>query len=1736
MKGDHGPVEVIGDDGKPAFQLPAEAYWELLGATEKYIALLNSQSADRLTDEECAAVDDFTFFSGITVGGAPAAVRLTRTHFALDVHGGISGEVHFLDVKTCAAGPDGLRVESWVIREDPAAPGASPVVATIEKLVRLRKRAFQSCSSGFTVETAYRRTGGGVGGSRTPLNALQANAVLPREAHAAFKKACPPPAAGDAPPNATASESSILSPLSDTQGNVRSPSFAPDDPAQRHARVPPAATPSPLPVLNGASSASGRGARRQAGPHVNPPPLRHQSSPSFAAPGVGPPGVAASHHSGVESACLRSAVSCMSSGAPSHGYHAAVSHGLPSGSCDTCHANPGFADLPHAGSRGAPQNVPRASPGGVSKVHPGIACPHALPERPPVSWPSFARPADPGSRGPSEHAAPASCATCGQPAAGESVHFPARLVVGESAQFPAHRFPAQPAAGGESAQFPAQHFPTQPVAGESVHFPAQPAAGGESAQFPAQHFPTQPVAGESVHFPVQPAAGGERVHFPAQPAARRVPAHSGAFADEPGAGPDPSQRGVPSGARKGPTCEQCASGAFRGEAACPTCLSAEGIGRRQASHEHADHRFPGQGDGEGARHLDSPGALQVQELSGPTRGKEAEVDPPCNLPASRRQSRSASRTTRPFSLSPNSTVSGLPYHAGSGTRSPAHRDPLASPATSHGRRSPVHGSPTAAPPPAGGFPHPPHPSLAGATNSNSSSVPEPFPSTSPNPARDVPGEAATPSPQRSDFSAKARATHRDQLRPQAAGEANKPTQPADRREVPVTEEANRARSGNQTRPVPGSSAGAPGSVSRSCAATVPPTDAVTNLARFARGAELPRGGQTAAAPDADSERALLPLIPLTKNVSDPAELEGLSFLVANISPHSTALPLQLVASATDATVVPMQETLARMDAVRGSNQGTDDQDVQRVVVLDRLIPAGEEAVICGFDPRMNRAKKQSFELSWRDDNAKVAVAFRNAAPYRVTVTADYRACADLATVAPLSAGGPTPRGPRHTLSAVVLPGETVSLFQLTSTGKTSLRPVCAFFCSFDALSLEQQLSYLLPIAKIPCEPAYFALQKLVCDYTFDVEAAHRYMVVRLGTEIDCVRMLRCSEIERRQLAEGPDAILELRETDVIDLCVSNGIAYSDVDFVEVMVGDELPPGCVLKRPQQFSNVHKVPVAVMSERPSADVGAGALAHKWWVTAARALADRPSLLSQCLAEYDLPAGHFTAHVCTSGWWLDITCDTWIPCDADGPAHASSPSSELWVQMLEKVSAWLAGGYGNLRQGTVGSALALFTGAPYHRISLAHSDLCVDTVWEEMKDWLSQGCLVCIAAEGIEPTPGVSEEEAEGFEVREDVGLLPSASVLNAVDYEGRRLVRLRGECPWRVPWGWSDPVWKTMKTPTISSQADLYGKIIPSGVSLPVPSPVLDREQGVTWMELGDVLARYASLTVAHVREHWGDLRMHGEILGKSCDFVVELHVESTTQAVIQLQPTQPGVTPTLGLSVLRLHDDPACGYEAVVLVPSPSSPPTTKQDPPLAIELTLDASSKYIVIPSRVDGAHAPSECTQFVLSIQTELRDCGWGYLKKVNTCDVGDYFYAPVCRQGRGQDAKPVPTGEQGLTSVWWREDSSVPTGMVLENNSTRWTWHCQMRLACSDREIVQISLPPLSKRHVFPELAGDLALYYDHFVHIYHTTTYSATPADPQAEGFDYNTSHVSLPTVERPVQKDGECKIHSWHTLRL
>ncbi|KAJ9466175.1 hypothetical protein DIPPA_04982 [Diplonema papillatum] len=59
MKGDH--VEVIGDDGKPAFQLPAEAYWELLGTTEKYIALLNSQSADRLTDEECAAVHDFAF-------------------------------------------------------------------------------------------------------------------------------------------------------------------------------------------------------------------------------------------------------------------------------------------------------------------------------------------------------------------------------------------------------------------------------------------------------------------------------------------------------------------------------------------------------------------------------------------------------------------------------------------------------------------------------------------------------------------------------------------------------------------------------------------------------------------------------------------------------------------------------------------------------------------------------------------------------------------------------------------------------------------------------------------------------------------------------------------------------------------------------------------------------------------------------------------------------------------------------------------------------------------------------------------------------------------------------------------------------------------------------------------------------------------------------------------------------------------------------------------------------------------------------------------------------------------------------------------------------------------------------------------------------------------------------------------------------------------------------------------
>ena len=836
-----------------------------------------------------------------------------------------------------------------------------------------------------------------------------------------------------------------------------------------------------------------------------------------------------------------------------------------------------------------------------------------------------------------------------------------------------------------------------------------------------------------------------------------------------------------------------------------------------------------------------------------------------------------------------------------------------------------------------------------------------------------------------------------------------------------------------------------------------------------------------------------PPVPLTRNVADVADLEGLAVVVSNLSPHGHPLQIELAAACGEATVVPIGRARAAVSAAGDR------------VALSCSIPPGEALAVAGFDPRPNHARGQTLDFAWGDDTARAAVSFYNAAPRRVRVAGTVCG-AD--TVAAL----PSSQATRHSaaeFSVSLLPGETRSLLQLTSTGRSTGASLCTLRAAFDPLTPQQQAAYLLPLAEADAEPPSFSLFKLVSDYGFAPEAADAYMRRRLQHELQRAQTLPAMDPSAR-LAWATE---------------QEGRSFLDPEFLQVMEG-ELPPGATLRRPQHFLPVHReAAVMVGDPAPGRRIGCGRLGHKWWVGGVRAVSEHPDLVRACFSEYDLPAGYFTARVCTSGWWMDIVCDTWVPCDAEGPCFARGESRELWVPLLEKASAWLAGGYSNLAHGTVGRALALFTGAPYHRVRLG-GDSVVDAaaLWDELCGWLEQACIVCVSADGVEPVPGAPQPDAP----HPSAATLPVATVLDAVAHEGRQLLRLRGDpLPAELPWSWGDGVWRRGdgRGSRVSAAVAVYARLPKQA------SAEEDARDGVFWVELGDAVAAYASLTVCHLRRGWGDVRVHGEVVGRHCDFVVEVQPEKTTRAVVQLQPASPGAAPTLCLTVLKRHADPMVGYEPVALLPAPNTPPAGPDDPPVAVEMTLQEGAEYVVIPGRVDGGGGGA---QFVLSIHTEVAECGWAYLKKASPHELGEVYYAAVCRQGKGQDAKPLPNGRQGETAVWWREDTGAGCGMVLENTSSAWEWQCEVDTEAGP---ARVSLPPNSKAHVFPDLTKDRRLHYDHFVSIYHTSTYREAQQQQQTQRppFTY-ASGVVLPTIERPVQKGVDASIHSWHTIRL
>lgn len=217
---------------------------------------------------------------------------------------------------------------------------------------------------------------------------------------------------------------------------------------------------------------------------------------------------------------------------------------------------------------------------------------------------------------------------------------------------------------------------------------------------------------------------------------------------------------------------------------------------------------------------------------------------------------------------------------------------------------------------------------------------------------------------------------------------------------------------------------------------------------------------------------------------------------------------------------------------------------------------------------------------------------------------------------------------------------------------------------------------------------------------------------------------------------------------------------------------------------------------------------------------------------------PAGAYQIRLCVGGVWCVVPIDDRIPCDAEFSrmAFTRGPGRQLWVPLVEKACAKVAGSYTSIEGGHITEGFRLLTGAPATQFHIAvcatneelkharamhtaaemlrrasapggtvlppslrvkkgaplppvsaagpPSDATVGKVWARLLQYHREGYIMgascgvdvnTVAVSGAELKRIQGEAEAAGLSIRH------AYSILTLLEHKGVRLVRLRN------PWG-------------------------------------------------------------------------------------------------------------------------------------------------------------------------------------------------------------------------------------------------------------------------------------------------------------------------------------------------------------
>ena len=241
----------------------------------------------------------------------------------------------------------------------------------------------------------------------------------------------------------------------------------------------------------------------------------------------------------------------------------------------------------------------------------------------------------------------------------------------------------------------------------------------------------------------------------------------------------------------------------------------------------------------------------------------------------------------------------------------------------------------------------------------------------------------------------------------------------------------------------------------------------------------------------------------------------------------------------------------------------------------------------------------------------------------------------------------------------------------------------------------------------------------------------------------------------------------------------------------------------------------------------DVKSGVLKDNWLVGAFSVLAERPPLLHHLfLTPTVSECGLYQVRLCRSGQWVTVTLDDYFPCYPNlTPLFSRCHGEELWVLLLEKAYAKLAGSYLRLRDVSLREALSTLTGLPVHVLDF-EGVTDTEEIWTQVFLAEEHDCVIVASTD---------PSQSQGC----------TYAILAVKTPPGQRLLNLRniwGDLQWQGDWREKSPLWT----------ADLRQAVS------------FDPEDGTIWVSFDEFRRNFMSVTICHSQALY-EARLRGKFL-------------------------------------------------------------------------------------------------------------------------------------------------------------------------------------------------------------------------------------------------------------------------------